>query len=273
MIQVRAFYPGYNSGNANTVRAFAEGVPGCTIHPDSEYIPCRIMVIFGLVKNVFPKSWAKRHLLDAHQGPVIVVERGYINREKYYSAGFGGINGRADFKNYDVPCDRWDRHCLELRPWKASGDYVLVCGQVPWDVTVQDTDHKEWCRQTIKSLRSMGYESRFRPHPYAHKKGVDYGVPRETVIRSLDDDLAGAWAVVTHSSNVGVDAVIQGIPTIAMDQEGTMTRGVSGRSLLDLPDPVKSDREKWAHRISYAQWTKDEFRAGLAWRHLSKDLV
>ena len=279
IMKVSAYYPA--DGNklvCPVVRAFAEGAPNCGVFVDtSAYIKCDVLVIFGWVKYVYKKSYEKQRLMDAHNGPVIVLERGYLDRENYFAAGFGGINGRADFRNYNVPRNRWDRLCLELKPWIKGGDYVLVCGQIAHDVAVQDSNHLDWCRETVKTIRKMGYDVRFRPHPLMIRqakkgRGFAYDVNCEQTTGSLERDFAGAMAVVTQSSNTGVEAVIAGIPTIACDQSMTMTRGVSGRSLLDLADPVKSDREKWAHRLSYAQWTREEFRSGLAWRHLSGDM-
>lgn len=274
-MKVNLYYPeDRNKLACKAIQAFADAIPGARLFPNTaRYQPADVIVIFGWVKKSYRPSWEKQRLMEEHDGPVIVIERGYVDRERYFSAGIGGINGRANFKNYDVKGDRWDDLGVDLRPWRTGGDYVLVVGQVPWDVTVQDSDHGEWCYQTVRSIKETERKVRFRPHPLATRKApnFDYKVRCPISERSLEADLAGASHVVTWSSNVGVLALIEGIPTIAVDQSFTMTRGVSGRSLEDLYPPPTPDRTKWAHRLAYSQWTLDEFRKGLAWRHLMRD--
>lgn len=268
-MRVGVFTPAYNEHNRAILLDFADGIPGVVVHDDRLYRPCDVMVIFGLVKKSFRKSWAKGELLKRHRGPVIVVERGFVRRDEYWSVGLGGINGTADFRNAGSPPDRWEALGVECQPWRHKEGPVIVCGQVPWDVTVQDSDHKAWCRATVGAVRQMGLDPIFRPHPYARKRGVDYGVDCPISDRLMAEDLERASAVVTWSSNAGVEAVIAGVPVIAFDKM-SMAGPVAGRCLTALRGRVMPDRRQWAADIAYAQWNRDELRSGLAWRHIAR---
>lgn len=267
-LKVNVFFPDYNLGNANVLKAMAEGIPGASLVPDTWYVGCDVAVIFGLVKRSFAPSFRKAEIIAAHgRKPLLVVERGYVHRDRYWSAGWGGINGRADFRNMSVPSDRWNALGVELKSWRHIDGPVLVCGQVPWDVSVQDSDHIKWVRSTVSAITGMGKPALFRPHPEAVKRGVDYDPGCETSRDSLEADLARAAAVVTFNSNAGVDAVIAGVPTVTMDR-GSMAWDTTGHGLDNLGRIPTPDRAEWANRIAYAQWTLDEMTSGLAWQHI-----
>jgi len=272
-MKVGLFYPPYNDGNASVIRAFHSGIPNSSLSDDTRYRKCDVLVIFGLVKYSFKKSFAKGELMNSHDGPVIVVERGFIKRDKYWSIGFGGINGRANFVNANSLSDRWNKLGVELKPWRdPRGGVVLVSGQVPWDTSVQHMDHLGWCRETVNTVRQMGMEPILRPHPLAVKRNVDYDVDCEVSNKTLEEDLTRSDHVVTWCSNSGVDAVLEGVPTIAMDKM-SMVWPVTGKTLLDLVDPFTPDRQQWANNIAYAQWSLDEMRSGEAWQHISRGIT
>lgn len=270
MMKVVVYEPDYDPLHRRLLRALARGIPGAVVRDARAYEPCDVAVIFGLKKNSFPKSWAKGEIVRQHAGrPVLVLERGYVRRDEYWSLGWNGINGRADHVNEDAPSDRWAALGVELRPWHG-GDYFLVAGQVPWDVSVQHTDHRAWCRQTVAVLAGAGVEVRFRPHPLAVKRGADYGVP-DRFLRP-DAPLERAAAVVTFNSNLGVDATLAGTPVSATD-EGSMARAValpSALAVLNGAAAWRPDRTRWAAELAYAQWTEAELASGAAWERVGR---
>lgn len=266
-MKVICFAPGYNPDHVKLLSSFADGCGG-TVLPVDKYVDCDVAVIFGTVKNSFAKTKTKGEIMRQHGRPVLMIERGYVRREEYWSAGWstGGINGHVDFCNADSPPDRWDMLGVNLAPIREDDNskYVLVCGQVPWDTAVQHTDHYQWVRDTISFYRDeLERDVRFRGHPYAIERGADYGFASST--RSLSEDMAGAGRVVTFNSNTGVDAVIAGVST-ECDDEGSMVAGLCfGVPLMPYQD---EERRRWANKIAYAQWTESEFRDGVAQNHL-----
>ena len=272
-MKVRIFEPDYDAHHRRLLRALAEGIPGAEVGPVTEYRDCDVAVIFGLVKRSYQPTWSKGEIIRRHRGPVLVLERGYVRREHYWSLGWGGINGRADFCNRGMPGDRWAKLGVELKPWKIGGDYVLVCGQVPWDTSVQFNDHMAWLTETFAALRREGRPVRFRPHPRVADR-VRYPVPDYVPVDvgPLHEALAGASHVVTFNSNIGVDATLDGVPTYAAD-EGAMVWGASHGTLAGLFGDIRvAWRETWAYDIAYAQWTEDELRSGEAWKHVRRGI-
>ena len=87
---------------------------------------------------------------------------------------------------------------------------------------------------------------------------------------SLADCLADARWVVTFNSNSGVDAVLAGVPTVAVDQ-GAMAWAVTGRD--PTVQPPTPDRSTWAAELAWCQWTLDEIKKGVAWDHLRAGLA
>ena len=159
--------------------AFAEGIP----EPDrfvarvEVYQPCDVAVVFGVEKKAVPYSKHRGGIIQQQlrQGRrLIVLETGYVRREQYYAAGWGawypdkqtGLNGRAWFHNHMMPDDRWKALGVELKPWRTNGQHIVLCGQIPWDASVQHSDHLAWVRATADEiLRRWDRPLIFRPHP------------------------------------------------------------------------------------------------------------
>lgn len=273
------FTPDAPADHVATLTAFAEGVsqdPDIDVQtrPLSKgYDDCDIAVVFGVGKTKIPQSWARGRVIYEHRyrgkKDVIVLERGYVRREEYFCAGWNGLNGLADFRNRGMPDDRWRALDVPLRPFRDSTptDHILVCGQVPWDATVQHTNHAEWCREVVGRCRERAPNRpvRFRPHPLT--RDYDYGV--ECSEADWDEDVKSAHCVVTFNSTSGALAVLEGIPVFAMDPL-SVAWDVAGHDLGDLEAPPKPDRGQWAADLAYAQWAVEEMRAGKTWEHLKK---
>lgn len=267
MSEVHCYLNSYNSDHCRIMRAFARGSGGKLLDA-SQYKPSPVAVIFGMCKSTFAPSHQKGRIIEQHMGKLLVLERGFVRRDEYWSAGWSGINGGADFNTAKaLPSDRWDALGVELKPWRQGGEFVLVCGQVPWDVTVQHTDHLAWCQHIVLWLLLEGYQVRFRPHPYAVKRGVQYGVrcPLSDPRASLQDDLQGALACVTYNSNAGVEALIEGVPVL-VDGPRSMAAPLASPSIRELK---REERQPWASALAYSQWTEAEMQQGLPWRHLN----
>jgi len=267
----------YLSGNPvhdRVLRAFAEGSGGELVRA-WRYQPSDVAVVFGVYKSKIKESWERGKIIQKQRDKnldVIVLETGYVNRgdteQSHYAAGWNGLNGRADFKNSGVDGERWKMLNTQIRPY-SRGDKVLLCAQVPWDASVEGSDHRKWIRTTAAFLKKLTTRPVvIRPHPLA----VDAIPPMtgfEYSTAPLEDDLLTAHAVVTFNSNTAVDALIWGKPVFAFD-EGSMVWNLANKSLLDIETPGYPKREQWAHELAYCQWTLDEMKQGLAWRHLSR---
>lgn len=216
--------------------------------------PADLLVIWGIRRQ---DAIARQ---KAAGGEVLVLERGYLgDRFSWTSASFGGgLNGRGIFRGPFEDGSRFEKHFGHLmQDWKQGGDYALLIGQVPGDMSIRTVDIEAFYQQSAKALRKHGFpDVRFRSHPKAgHSRGAA-GITR--IGGTLAEAMAGASVVMTFNSNTGAEAVLFGKPLIAMD-EGSMAWPVAGHQVTEI---IRPDRTAWAHRLAWCQWTKDEMLSG-----------
>ena len=241
-------------------------------------------LVYSRMYNFADRVIAKcRHLGK----PVLVIDSGYIRRGEYYAVGLGGINAEADFKNAGSPPDRFNALGVEIKPWREGGEYVLLCGQRRIDITLP-CPPQEWAIVMRDVVRSVtGLPILYRPYPSepACHARIDGALPSRG---SLEDDLADAALLVTHTSNVVINALLDGIPCVTSGHgvaERVVTIGLKPETealfpawargkaaliqhVLDAPRHTLPDRVPFFHDLAYAQWTKDEMESGLPFRRL-----
>lgn len=271
-MRIVCYEPDYNEKHRTILRAFALGA-GAEVRDLKDYVDCDVAVVFGLVKTAFAPTHAKQAIFDRHKDRrLILLETAIVElKEAYYSAGFGGIARAADYRNAGSPPDRWESFGVPVAPWvDRVGGPVYVCGQLPRDTTVQFTDHVGWCRSAVRFYSDLGVDVRFRPHPRVVDADI-YGIARRHLDdRPLRDALAEARAIVTWNSGVAVDAVLAGVPAVAVDS-WSMAWDMASHDLEGALDPIFPGRSQWLANLGYVQWSLDEFRSGAAWRHLMRD--
>ena len=60
--------------------------------------------------------------------PTIVLEVGGIKRGTTWKVGLNGINRDAYFGDGDNDSSRRNLLGLKVKPWRDSGEYILICG-------------------------------------------------------------------------------------------------------------------------------------------------
>lgn len=254
--------------------AFYDGCP-CpkSWRPVEDYEPSDVAVVFGVAKRAVPLSAYRGYVISeqlmTHRKQVIVLETGYVHRgdggDNHYAAGLGGLNGRADFRNWHSPPDRVP---CKVHPWRWTDPEkcVLLCGQVPWDASVEHVCIEEWLGKTLECLRHFTPRRIvYRPHP---KAPACMPVPDAGIeVSTAPVDWDKVHAAVTFNSNMGVDATIAGVPAF-VDDIGSMALPVANRKLELIERPMMLNRYQWIQDLGYCQWTPAEMRRGDAWRHL-----
>lgn len=224
------------------------------------YANCDAVVCWG---------WRRGRNVNAQGKDALILERGYLgDRSKWTSMGWNGLNGRADFRLPAV-CDpsRFERlFGHTMKPWKNGGDYVLIMGQKPGDMSLGGLCLTPWYKETAQALREIhGLPVFLRPHPVALKQGKWVSPPGvEIMDGTLEDALEGAALCVTWNSNSATEAVMAGVPTIVMDI-GAPAYPVTGHKLTEI---VRPDRRIWAERLAWCQWSLDEIATGEPWARL-----
>lgn len=214
-------------------------------------------------------GWHKGRRMRARSRDILVMERGYIgDRFHYTSLGWNGLNGHAIFPEYpDDGGERFRSHGAVLKPWKNDGDYALILGQVPGDASLQGKDLTPFYASIATEIRRVyGIPVHFRQHPEAEKRGRPWNVPG-WVIKStgtLDEALSGAAFTASYNSNASVLSVLAGVPAFVADR-GSMAWDVCSHDITKI---IRPDREDWAMRTSFTQWSPAEIESGLPLRAL-----
>lgn len=236
--------------------AMAEGLRRISVEP---------VLTSGEPRTKQVACWGWRYGRRFHEAghDVLVMERGYLgDRFAWTSLAWNGLNGRGEFPEYEDDGGERFRAHYGMQPWKEGGEYVLLIGQVPGDASLRGKDMNAWYADAaMKAQNAYEMPVKFREHPMALRRGINRRVAyTEPSTGDLAEALAGAAVVVTWNSNTAVDAVIAGVPAVAMD-EGSMAWDVAAHRIGELRRP---DRSAWAHRLAWRQWSMDEIRSGVA---------
>lgn len=150
--------------------------------------------------------------------------------------------------------ERWKALGIELRPWRTSGEHVLVLPNRPFGPPGRAMP-SGWAEAAATRLRrETKREVRIRAHP-----GND--APR----RPLAQDLIGAWAAVVWSSSAGVHALVAGIPTFSEAPAWSM-HSAAAKGPIDAP--FAPERLPAFERLAWGQWTCSEIESGEPFRRL-----
>lgn len=170
-------------------------------------------------------------------------------------AGTGGQNyyrlvpnGRYYTDLGDMPGDRWATLGLQVKPWRKTGDHVVIVPVSKFVAAYNGFDAHDWLAETYDQVKSH------TDRPIVVK-------PKDSE-RPLASVLENAWALVTMESNAAVDAVLSGIPVFTSPQAAASR--VGSTDLSELETPAMPDRAQHLANLAYQQWTVEEIRSGRA---------
>lgn len=147
---------------------------------------------------------------------------------------------------------------VEQQPWRTDGKHIVIGLPGTSFGMAAGISSEEWVATIEERVRAA--------------------TDRPIIVRPklsktpLREDLKNCWALVTHSSNVAVDAVIAGVPVFVAP---TNPAAPVGRTDLDLEHPVTPLRDPWLGSLMSQQFTLDEMRTGVAgvWMKRVADFV
>jgi len=215
--------------------------------------------------------------------PVVVLEVGGIKRNETFKVGINGVNREADFANQPVDDKRWKKLNIELKPWQSTGNTIIICGQHHRSHQWRNNPSMNlWFEQQINEIRK--YTNRpilVRPHPrnpigldIKKWKNVSYKPPQRDYNTIDDTDfketLKHTWAVINYSSNPAMIAVFNGIPVFVSEQ--SLCYDVGNINISKINNPVMPNRNEWANKLAYTEWTTNEIKQGLPWGRIKKRL-
>jgi len=241
-----------NRGGAGNVmiRAFAQGI-GCELRYAEDETGPRpgVPIVWGVLRG------SDRVVAHAKQSGqyFFYVDHAYLSRGHGQSYRVTR-NGYEAGPVRDCPTDRVQVHDVVLEPWQRGGRNVLVCP--PTDYFVVAHSCADWLDTTLEALQ------RHTDRPLVVRRKPQ---PGETV-EPLAEALKKAHALVTHSSNVAIEAIIAGVPVFVSPSSAAAPVGRTDLSLIEMP--VYPDRDKWLANLAYCQFSFEELRSGAAWRML-----
>ena len=206
----------------------------------------------------------------------------------YYRIGLNGfLHGQGEFNNQDSDDRRKSLFNLDRNDFRDHEQgSILILLQLPGDASLRNSNHGEWLLDTVEQIRlSSDREIIIRFHPAMSEKGhenflSDIGkIVFKNYVNikwsdghstTLHDDFSQAGICITYSSGSAIDAVIAGVPTIAVD-EGNFAYPISSKTIDDINDPyipTDEEREQWLNDLSYCQWSRAEMSNGVAFEHI-----
>lgn len=246
---VSAFLNRGGGGNA-MIRAFAQGI-ACRIAyaEDEPSVLQDIPVVWGVLRD------SDRILAQAKaQGLYyFYIDHAYFNRGH-------GQNYRITRNGYEAgpirecPNDRASALGLTTSRWREGGRDIIVCP--PTDYFMQAHGCPDWLDTTVATLRNQ------TDRPIIIRQKPQPG----EVSTPLSQALETAHALVTHSSNVAIEAVCLGTPVFVSPSSAAAPVGRTDLSAIE--DPVYPDRQPWLAHLAYNQFSYDEILEGDAWRML-----
>ena len=263
------------------------------LHEGSNIIDCDVAVILGWVhensKNS-PHLQLRRnvinHQLSRGQRVVAIDSNLFLykdvnNSQHYLRYSFDGV-----FPNTGIYCDdrprpaRWSDLSanlnLELKPYRTTGDHILLCLQRQGGWSMGGIDVPYWIFNTIKRIR----ETTERPilirthpgdktvHDFSHTVKYFTNIRLSNPGSSLLDDLGNCWAVVNHNSSPAVAAAIEGYPVFITDPVRSQCAEIANTRLDHIENPTLFDRQSWVNRLAMFHYNFKELERGVCWRHM-----
>lgn len=204
-------------------------------------------------------------------GRWIVLENGYIQTQAtQYAVGLNGFNGWGDHRNESSPPDRWESLGLEIKPWRESGEHVVLFAQMgghDYSLTMPPY----WPDDIVQRLSLLTRRSIiYRPKPlrpkYLTKQYKNVSMP-SFVDTPLSWYFENAWAAVVYSSKTAVEALRCGIPAL-YDGPMSILRTIVPRGVEFIEDPPQPERWPFFCDLAYAQWSAEELSTGLPFQRL-----
>jgi hypothetical protein len=246
----------YSSGHIHSVticRAFAEGGGHQIVTMPAPLQPGAAF-FYGQLRGLKP-------LLDeaiAEKREWYYADNGYFRPGHYH--GYYRITRNAFQHDGSgaASAQRWERLGKPLLPWRRSGSGVLVCSPGATFASLHGFDSAQWVRETIATLKA--HTDRpivVREKPNKGQRG-----------RGLLEELKDCHALVTHSSNSAVEALLFGVPVFCTAP--CAASAMAEKDLTRVESPARPEgREQWAWNLAANQWTLTEMKNGIAWKELN----
>ena len=181
------------------------------------------------------------------------IDNGWFEPARGHNQGYYRITFRG-FDPVEFPAPDMNRNPVRMLPWRkhAKRGHIVLAQPGRGFAAAFGFDVDRWTFETINTL----CQHTDRPI-LIREKGA---------LRTLYADMDGAHALVTHSSAVGVDAVLHGVPVFVHPGSAAAPMGLDDLSLIETP-VFPDGREQWWASLMCQQFSNYEMASGLAFRY------
>lgn len=193
------------------------------------------------------------------------ADLGYWQRSTHWKIVANGFSP-APYVRANLPPQRFEKLGIRIKP-EHRGKKIIIAGSSLKSAQLHGLQHMAWETQKAKEFLAQGMDVVYRPKPKdAYKRAIP-GCGYDTGPLDFSD----CMALVTHHSNVALDALVNGVPVYCH----TGAASVMNFDLEQIQSPlIPEGREQFLWDCAYLQWTLEEMRSGECWSHLkSRGLV
>ncbi len=260
-------------------KAMAEGINSqddiCNVVHSSRYTApdSDVALFYGLGDNI-PKI--RNDYINSGR-KAILIDLGYWGRTDggkrlngYHRFAINSLHGYGYLQNRRHDSLRFDKFNLHIKPFNKTGTKIIICGQSKKAAKVYGLEwgqYERWVYSQVKTLTNK--EIIYRPK----KTLIGTDGPIEGTVYKPDGPfvnlLNDAHLVISHHSNCGIDAILNGVPIFTAD--GLASILSSNLLCPNTPHyPTPGQQKQFLHDAAYQQYNVSEMKDGTAWRYIRR---
>jgi hypothetical protein len=229
---------------------------GLTISKDAELVRRQDFTDYQqdcVIRNTVGNEQLLTEKIDKKY-PMWFIDSGYTNflesNKKWHRLVRNHIHHDQMF---EAPVDRLANFPSFPKPWRESGEKILIIEPGPFAASIFHVDLKTWKYDVERELKK-----------HTDKKIVFREKAEKKVRTSLMEELHNEdyYCVVSINSNAATEAIWSGIPVITLDRH--ITTPVSRSKLSDINNLARPHLARWLCALSYSQFTGEELYNGTA---------
>lgn len=165
---------------------------------------------------------------------------------------------------------------VKIKEWRKNGSYVLVCP--PTDAVINFYGVSDWLDNVMRDIRkytdrpikikfkktSLKLNEKYKIKEYNkfyREKFKEY-----VCDLPIEEDFKDTWCLITFSSNIALEAILNGIPVICGKE--CCAYPVAQHDLSKIEEPIYPDIYKWLCTLANKQFSREEMMSGYAWEFL-----
>jgi lipopolysaccharide biosynthesis glycosyltransferase len=238
---------------------FILGAGGTISDWDREQNTDNALVIRGLGGT---SQKALKHCMEQGRD-FYAIDTGYLqpgSRKDYHRVTKNALQNLGPI--IERPTDRLGRLSWKAKKFRP-GDFILICPPSEKVMKFYNKDLEKWMKETVTEIKK--YTD--RPIKIRQKPTRRERVTNDTIW----DAMEGAHCVLTYNSIAATEALLNGVPAIALaPNAATVLCNTKISEIENLNIPTRDEVTAFAAHLSYCQFTANELRTGLAWEILNE---